>query len=166
MRKNICFSGVSVGCRSLKNRSVTPTSKAFSKRHQKAPSTCQQLFTTPPNSPILSAAVNGQAVRQAAMLFACMIRRTPVCMCVTFLMPLLVVVRSYLSVGTTRVSRFPSLLLHAAAVVAVCCCRCCCILLPLLLLLLHAADAGVMLLNTAAGTSTTAYNTSGPCLSW
>ena len=41
---------------------------------------CQQLCATSPNSPILSAATNGTATRQAAVLFACMMRRTSVFM--------------------------------------------------------------------------------------
>ena len=62
--------------------------KLFSKRHRK-PSVCDQLFKTSPNSPILSAASNGQAVRQAAAPFACMVR---LCACVS-LTPLLLLAK-------------------------------------------------------------------------
>ena len=41
------------------------------------PNIFQQLLTG--NSPILSAAANGQVLRQAVVPFACMMRHTPVC---------------------------------------------------------------------------------------
>ena len=41
------------------------------------PMICQQLLSTSPNNPmLLSAAVNGQAVRQVAVPFAFMMRHT------------------------------------------------------------------------------------------
>ena len=79
------------------------------------PNICQQLLTTSPNNPIVSAVVNGQAVRQAAVPFAFMIRHTLVSVRVADV----AAVRVVISIGTTRVSRSPSMLLHAAAVAVV-----------------------------------------------
>ena len=94
----------------------THASKVLSKvLSAEKPNICQRLLTTSPNSPILlSAAVNGQAVRQAAVPFPCMIRH--LCMGVADVAG----GGGVISVGITRVSRSLSLLLlHAAAIAIV-----------------------------------------------
>ena len=68
---------------------------------------------------MVSAAANGQAVRQAAVPIACMTRHMPVCMAVADDAAGGVVIS--ISIGNARVSRSPSI------------CCCCCMLLPLLL---------------------------------
>ena len=114
------------GSRSLEKCSLwLMLQKCFQNVTEK-PNTCHQLLITSPNSPILSAAVDGQAVRrQATVPFACMRRHTPVCM------------RVWYAAG-------------GGVVFAGAYCANIAIFLSLLLLLVHAAAvADVMLRNTA-----------------
>ena len=91
--KIVRFRGISFGCRSLKTRFLWRMVQNWKmEMSSKSPQayTCQQVLTSP-NSPILSATINRQAVRQPAARLTCMIhsKHTMICMCVLLLMALL-----------------------------------------------------------------------------
>ena len=126
--KNICFRGISWGCRSVKTRFLWRMLQTYFQNVAEKPKACQKLSTTSPNSPTLSAAINGQAVRQSAVRFTCVWYTCSIgqeavpfkCMirpyaCV-LLIPLLVLL-SLLLLYEYR--DLPLLLLHAAAVAVV-----------------------------------------------